>query len=77
MSKENPGKLNETEFKVLLALALEPEDEESEIADFDAFFEEIDEDFSDGLSYQELSKCFKDVFSVPMSPADIGELIYT
>ena len=62
--------------QVLMVLAFEKRSPEEEIADLDAFFDIIDENANEKLSFEELSKVFTESLGVPLKPSDIGELIY-
>ncbi|CAD7927487.1 unnamed protein product [Amoebophrya sp. A25] len=73
---DNDGEINFEEFKALMVLAYEPGDPKEEVKDFDRFFDLIDEDGSDSLSYQELAQCCKDFFGLPLSTSDLGEMVY-
>jgi len=76
VNQKKDGQLTLEEFQVLMVLAHDKQTSEEEIEDLDAFFELIDEDGDDKLSYGELARVFRESFNIPLSRTDIGELIY-
>lgn len=59
-----------------MALAYEKQDPLDEIADFDRFFELIDADMDEALGFAELASFCRDNFGLPLTAADVGELVY-